>query len=189
VLKLFILSVFIKIWYDNIYLKRQIDRAYFKNHISDLFKTFGIVIGFCLLNALPILSLVLLLYRQPNPVWQIEITYFTFVSIGFLIPFILARFYTNIAELIEGTDYKNFKEVYSQTSFKTGKIVLALTFILFLSLLLFVLAQSNLKIHIFEPLIIYNIMAEFIFEITILFIATLFFNFIRVQKELVIGQI
>lgn len=184
IFKLFILSIFSKVWYDRIYLKRTINTGYFKSHIPDLFKTFGILFLFCLLNTLPILSLVLLLYREPNPVWQIETVYFTVVSIGFLIPFLLTRFYTNIAEMIEGTDYKNFKEIYKRTSFKMGKITLALTFILFLSLFLFVVVQSNLKIHVFEPLTFYNILAEFIFELTIIFITTMFLNFIRVQKEL-----
>ncbi len=189
IFKLFVLSVFIKIWYDALYLKNTINLEYLKANALEFLKIFGILILFMILNTLPIASLFLLLYRKPNPVWQIELIYFTVVSIGFIIPFVLARFYTNIAEFIEKTDYKNFKQVYQKTSFKSGKIILSLTFILLIGLFLFVLVQSNLKIHTFEPLRLYNILSEFIFELTILFIEALFINFIRVQKELITGEI
>lgn len=184
ILKLFIISVLIKVWYDRIYLKKTIHISYFKSHFSDFCKTFGIFLLFGLLNLIPIVSLFFLLVREPNPVWKIEIIYFTFVSIGFLVPFVLMRFYTNIAEMIEGTDYKNFKEIYQKTSFKMGKIMLALMFILLFDLFVFVLVHSNLKIHFFEPLPFYNIFAEFIFELTTAFTMLLFVNFMGVQKEL-----
>ena len=184
IFKLFVLSVFIKIWHDKIYMQSDISFKYLKENALAFLKVFGVFLLFMVFNMFPILSLILLLYRTPNPVWQIEICYFTIVSTGFLVPFILARFYSNIAEFIEGTDYKNFKQIYQNTSYKSGKIILALTFILLFSLFLFVVVQNNLKIHTFEPLGLYNVMAEFIFELTILFITALFINFIRVQKEL-----
>ncbi|HCU59331.1 MAG TPA: hypothetical protein DIC64_05055 [Alphaproteobacteria bacterium] len=182
-LKLFILSVFLRTWYDNIYLQKQIDFSYFKTNIRSFFKFFGLLIVFIAFNSLPALAFYLLLVRNPNPVWQIELVYFTFVSLGFIIPFVSLRFYSNLALLVENRPWRSFKEIYQKTQFKLSKIFFSFAVVLGISLLLFLSVNNSLKANVFEPLLVYNILGEYLFELVFLFIFTLMLNFIRVQKE------
>ena len=184
VVKIFILTTFLRVWYDAVYLEKSIDKTYFKTNIRRFFKFFGFFIGFIALKSIPALSLYLLLVRDPNPNWMIEVVYFTFVSIGFLIPFVLLRFYTNIAEYLEEKPWRNFGEIYEKTNFKLSKIFFSFALILSCCLLLFLTTNRSLQNSFFDPLIVYNIFAEYCFELALLVILTLIINYIRVQKEI-----
>lgn len=184
VAKLFVLSSFLRIWADKIFLNKNIDFAYFKQNTRRFLKMFWAFILFLLINSLPAFAFYFILVRVPNPVWQIEILYFLFMSLGFLIPFILLRFYTNIALFISDLPYLNIKEIYEKTNFKSTKIFFAFSLVLAFCLFFFLTINGNLKTHIFEPLFLYNIVAEYIFECAILVVATCMLNFIMVQKEI-----
>jgi len=181
--KLFVVAVFLRIWYDVVYLQKNFSRQYFKENPKRFLRFFGVFIGFILLNLLPALSLYLLFVRVPNPVWQVEMIYFTIVSIGFLVPFICIRFYTNLAEYIEDKPYRNFKEIYEKTRGKLSKIFFSFIVVLAFSLFVFLVVNNNLRIHVFEPLWLYNIFAEYLFEWIALLVMAVLLNFIRVQKE------
>ncbi len=183
-LKLLLVCVFLRLWYDIIYLAKKVDLFYFKNRLLGFLRFFFYVIVFLILNALPALSLVLLIARVPNPNFVIELCYFTVVSLGFLVPFALIRFYKNIACLIEGLPFTDFKKTFVQTSFKTSKIVFSFILMLAFCLLLFLTVVGNLRLHIFSPLMAYNIFAEFLFELTLIFVVSVFIGFIRTQKEI-----
>ncbi|MBR2299894.1 MAG: hypothetical protein IJ870_04910 [Alphaproteobacteria bacterium] len=182
-IKLFILSVFLRAWYDSTYLNQNINFSYFRSNIRAFFKFFALFIAFIIFNSLPALSLYLLLVRNPNPVWQIELIYFSFVSLGFALPFASLRFYSNLALLIENKPWHNFKQIYQKTRFKLSKIFFSFAVVLGFCLLLFISVNNSLKASIFEPYFIYNIVSEYLFELTLLLIFTLILNFIRVQKE------
>ncbi|MBR2299868.1 MAG: hypothetical protein IJ870_04770 [Alphaproteobacteria bacterium] len=130
------------------------------------------------------MSLYLLLVRNPNPVWQIELIYFSFVSLGFVLPFASLCFYSNLALLIENEPWCNFKQIYQKTRFKLSKIFFSFAVVLGFCLLLFMSVNNSLKANIFEPFFVYNTISEYLFELTILLIFTLVLNFIRVQKEI-----
>ena len=184
-LKLFILSSFLRIWADKIYLKKEINLLYFKTNLMRFLKFFGGSFVFLIINALPLLSLYCLIIRTPNPVWQIEILYFTFVSLGFIVPFVVLRFYANIALAIEGLPFTDFKQTYQKTNFQVSRILTAFTFVLASLLFLFLIIQTNLRRHIFAPFYAYNIFSEYLFECTLLFVVTVMFNFIMIQKQTV----
>lgn len=184
ILKIFFLSVFLKTWYDHIYLKKQINITYFKTGFLSFLKITLCFILYLLICCLPILSLYLLIDRVPNPNWLIELCYFTFVSLGFIVPFILIRFYADLACLIEGESFMPFKELYKATCYKTSKIVLSFLLVLAFCFLLFLTINGGLRSHIFEPVWFYNIFAEFLFEVAILLILTIVVGFIRMQKEI-----
>lgn len=182
--KFLILTTFLRIWYDAVYLEKSINKEYFKTNIRRFFKFFGFFIGFIALNSLPALSLYLLLIRDPDPNWIIEVIYFTLVSTGFLVPFVLLRFYTNIACYLEEKPWRNFGEIYEKTNFKLSKIFFSFALVLACCLLLFLTTNKSLRDSFFAPLIAYNIFAEYCFELALITIFTLIINYIRVQKEI-----
>ena len=184
ILKFLILSIFLKTWYDGIYLNKQINKTYLKQNVLTFLKFFGGLILFVALNMLPILSLYLLLIRIPNPVWQAEIGYFTFVSIGFIVPFVMLRFYANLGLLIEGGQYKNFKMIIENTKYQSAKILLSFAFVVLFLLVCFVSAVGTLRTHISGNIYIYNLFSEFVYEWVSVFISTLLINFIHTQREI-----
>jgi len=183
VFKLFLISVFLRTWYDAVYLQKNINISYFKLNLFRFLKLFAIFVFFIFLNLMPILSVSLLLIRVPNPDFRIELVYFSVVSIGLFIPFVLLRFYTNLAEYLEDLPFKNFGEVASKTRFKLSKIFFSFSIILAFCLFLFLTVNNALKVYTFKPFFLYNIIAEFFFELTVLILSILIINFIRVQKE------
>lgn len=182
--KLLVITVFLKTWYDAIYLKTKINIDYFKNHIIGFFKFFGSTIIFLLLNMSPILSLYLLIRRVPNPIWWVEALYFTLVSTGFIVPLVVLRFYAVLADLIEGNGFKNLSLIAKKTSGQFGKILFSFGLLLFMCLLLFLLTTGFLRAHIGGNLYFYNILSEFIFSWILVLNSTLMLNFVRNQKEL-----
>ncbi len=184
VLKFFFLSVFLKVWYDHIYSQKAVNTAYFKNNFLSFLKFMCFFVLYLLINCLPALSLYLLIARVPNPSFVVELCYFTFVSLGFIVPFVLIRFYTDLACLIEGQPLVSFKELFLKTSYKTSKIILSFLMTLVFCFVLFLTLNGALRSNIFEPIFLYNVFAEFLFEFSLLFVSCAILNFIRVQKEI-----
>jgi len=183
-IKLFILSSFLRVWTDCIFLNKSINIPYFKQNIWRFVQFFGFFLLFLFINSMPLFSLYFIIIRVPNPVWQIELLYFLFVSLGFLIPFVLLRFYKNIALFIKNMPCLDFKKTYTETNFQLSRIFFAFSIILALCYFFFLTINSNLKLHIFTPLYLYNMLSEYIFECTILCVLTILINFIMVQEEI-----
>lgn len=182
--KFFVIAVFLRVWGDRIFLNKNINMDYFKKNIGRFLMFFGVFLAFLFINILPAFALYFMIVRVPNPIWQIEILYFVFMSLGFVIPFVLLRFYRNIALFVLDKPCFDLKETYVKTSFKTSRIFLSFAVVLAICLVFFLVVNANLKAHVFEPLVIYNFVAEYIFEAVVLIVATLIFNFITVQKEI-----
>lgn len=183
ILKLIILSVFLKIWYDQTYLKKNITLEYFKMNTVSFLKFFVFFILFLLINCLPLVSFIVLIRRVPNPFWITELLFFTVVLTGFLVPFILMRFYTNLANYIEHGKWGSFKQAWLVTRQKSSKIIFSLMFLIVLCLIIFVVVNRLLYQHAFINSVLYEIMAEFFFELAFLLISTLLINFIYNQKK------
>ena len=181
--KFFVIAVFLRVWGDRVFLNKNINMDYFKKNIGRFLRFFGVLLAFLLINILPAFALYFMIVRVPNPIWQIEILYFVFMSLGFVIPFVLLRFYRNIALFVLDEPYLGLKETYVKTNFKCSRIFLSFSIVLTMCLVLFLVVNANLKAYIFEPLMVYNFVSEYIFEAAVLVVATLIFNFITVQKE------
>lgn len=181
--KFLIVSVFFKVWADKVFLKDDINFVYFKTNIGRFLKFFGAFAVFLFLNSLPAFALYFLILRVPNPIWQIEILFFMFASLGFIIPFVLLRFYRNIALFVLGEPCLDFKETYLKTNFKVSRIFVSFSIVLALCLFFFLTVNTNLKLHVFEPLWAYNIVSEYLFEFALFVVLTVGFNFLMVQKE------
>lgn len=188
ILKLAVLAVFITIWFDWTYGKKVIDEKYIIHGGKTFLRNFVLLLSFIVLNLIPVVSGFLLLFRVPNPVWQIELLYFTFVGIGFVVPFILMRFYALFAVLLNGEGWKNFGLIWHNTSGNGFKIIFssALLFVLILVLLLSVNATFQ-KSSAFPPQL-YNFFAEFVFNFVTLLMVALVINFMQVQKDQILQE-
>lgn len=188
ILKLAVLAVFITIWFDWTYGKKVIDEKYIIYAGKTFLRNFVLLLSFIVLNLIPVVSGFLLLFRVPNPVWQIELLYFTFVGIGFVVPFILMRFYALYAVLLNGEGWKNFGLIWHNTSGNGFKIIFssALLFVLILVLLLSVNATFQ-KSSAFPPQL-YNFFAEFVFNFVTLLMVALVINFMQVQKDQILQE-
>lgn len=183
-IKLTVIAVFINIWYAAVYKKELITRDYLKASWKKFLKTFGFISVFLLFNLIPLFSAALLIFRVPNPDWKVELLYFTVVSIGFLFPFILMRFYSMFALFLDGKNWKEFKSIWNKTSGYNMKIILSCTFLFFIDLLFLVLVTEILSNSHGMPLWFYNIYAEVIFSIMNYFIVVSVVNFFENQKQI-----
>ena len=182
-LKLLIIAVFINVWYDTVFKNVQINKEYFKSGLKKIWKTFVLLLVFIAINFLPVISSLLLLFRVPNPIWQIEQLYFTVVSTGFLAPFLLIRFYGLFAEFLAGHNWKQFKIMWHKTSGSAMKIVLSCALLFLVGILMLIVFIGFFKSEVNLPPEIYNIWAEFVFAFVNCFIIVLLINFFEVQRE------
>ena len=134
---------------------------------------------------MPLVSAFLLLVRKPNPVWQIEIVYFTIVSLGFLAPFVLMRFYAVLAGVINDNVPDMLKTVWKNTGGYTAKIVIS-AILVYLIVILTVISVNSVILRLagILPLYIYNLTAEYVFNFMLLFVVTLIVNFINYQRQM-----
>ena len=181
--KFLLIAIFMNLWYDKTFKNITINRQYIKDHCKKFFATFGVLLIGLMINFLPIVSYLLLFFRNPNPVWQIEQLYFTVVAVGFLVPFLLMRFYGLFAQFLAGNNWKEFKKSWQRTSGYTMKIVLSCALLSLMCLLVILSVTGLLRSGSVLPAELYNIVAEFAFAFTSYFNIVLFIDFFEVQKE------
>ena len=184
--KLIVLSVFIKTWYDLIYMKKAVSMRYFKENIKGFAKSFLLLVFFIGINMLPAVSAIMLIARVPNPDAKIELLYFTGVSIGFVLPFVLIFFYANLAEFLEGAPWKNFSKVWQNTATFGVKIIFSVAVLFLISMFVFTAVSRYLRLGVLENTGLYNLFSEFVFDFVTLMIMALFTGYLRVQKEIVL---
>lgn len=185
-LKLMVLSVFITIWNDKVYQNKTLDGKYWSNLVLPSLRNLVVLLGFLLLNLIPALSGYLLLVRVPNPVWQIELAYFTVVAAGFVVPFILMRFYAVIAQMLDGIKPLNIKEAWVNTRGNGLKIVFSAAVMFLICILLFVSVNSTFQTISTMPAAWYNLIAEMIFNLVTLLIVAFLIGYMQQQKEMVL---
>ena len=182
--KIGLMAVFVNLWYAVIYKNEVITKDYFKSSWKKFIKTFGFLIAYLVFNLIPLLSVLLLIFRVPNPNWKIELLYFTIVSIGFLFPFLLMRIYSLLALFLEGKNWKEFKKAWNKTKGYSMKIVLSCTLLFFVNMLVMVLTTEVLSDLHGLPIWFYNIYAEILFSLMNYFIVLTVVNFFEVQKKI-----
>ncbi len=183
-LKIFVLSVLIKIFYDGVCLKKTVNFLYLKEHGKFFLKMFVAFVVFLLLNMIPIFSFFVLSNRVPNPVWQKEVVFFVAVSVGFWVPFLLMRFYANVAAFIEQVPLLKISDLWQKTRLKTSKIVLSFALLSLSLFVLMIFLSALLKFHLAGQGVVLALVAEFLFEIILVFVVCVLVGFMKVQKDL-----
>ncbi|MDR1026039.1 MAG: hypothetical protein LBL47_01445 [Lactobacillus sp.] len=188
VVRFFLMSVFVVKYYEIVIKKSPISLK----HISTIgkadIKTFAILVSFVLISMLPILSFALLYYRVPNPDWTIEITYFAVVSVGFLVPFILTRFYSALPYVIENGKLPSFKDLWVMTSGNGLRIISSLLFIFIL--FVFIVFQFYVSFYkaVDENPIYIGIISTFLYNLFMLLLISIGLNHCVVQKQILFGS-
>lgn len=140
------------------------------------------------LNLLSLLSAYLLYVRVPNPDWRIELTYFTVVSLGFLVPFALLRFYSLFAFVMENKSFPSLRKLWRDTS--GNGLRLLVSFGLLFCVLIFSLNSvvNNFRLAASENTLYITVIAEYMFNLVVLLNTMFFINYCRVQKEFLFGK-
>ena len=183
-LKIVGISLAINVWYNTVFKGCVVDKEYLVSNLFAFLKAFLFAVAFIVLNMIPMVSVLLLVLRVPNPIWQIEIVYFSVVSLGFIIPFVLMRFYSLFALLLGNENWKQFKLVWHNTCGYTFKIIFSCSLTMLFCLIL-LLSARNLSTQLVVPFSgeMHNFIAETIFSFVCYFIVILFINFFEVQKR------
>ena len=177
IIKLLIINIFILYWFKKVLFNQTINK-------TTAAKGAGVFFLFIITNLLPLVSAFLLLVRQPNPVWQIELSYFTMVSSGFLAPFVLMRFYAVLGGALSDNIPNMLKTVWQNTGGYTAKIVISAILVYLIGILTLLSVNSVImRLGNILPMHIYNFTAEYLFNFIILFMVTLIVNFINYQKQ------
>lgn len=158
----------------------RVDRRYLKFA--------GFLLLFLLLNMLPMLSWWILYIRVPNPNWQIEMVFFAFVSIGFIIPIILLRFYASLGFVLRGKKFPAVSYIWSKTTGNTLKIFLSFMLILIISMFIFGNLYTNFKMLTAHININNMLISEYIYDFFALFIYLCIINNLNMQYQIFYGE-
>ncbi|MBQ8661433.1 MAG: hypothetical protein IJ482_03820 [Alphaproteobacteria bacterium] len=152
---------------------------------AKMFAAYAVYLG---LNLLSLVSAYLLYVRVPNPDWRIEFAYFTVVSLGFLVPFVLLRFYSLFAFVMEDRPFPPLRQLWRDTS--GNGLRLLVSFALLFCVLIFSLNSviNNFRLVASENTIYITFVAEYIFNLVVLLNIMFFVNCCRVQKEFLFGE-
>ena len=185
ILQYFILLNFCIMWYQVVFMKKTVRwKDVFDFHKTRL-KSMGVLTCFALLNLVPLLSLYILMIRVPNPNVTLELIFFGFVSIGFIIPFVAMRFYSLFAFAVENEKFPTLKEIYKLTEGNILRLLLALFVIFFL--MMFSIVNYYLMIKSGSHGMWMELSSEFCYNMLILFLTNLFISHCYLQKLFIFG--
>ncbi len=179
----FIACVYMRNWYYMAILHTQ--KFSLKNILpkkSD-FKMFGILCVYFVSLFIALGAGFLLFIREPNPDWRIEIIYFAFVSIGFFAPVFVTPLLSYISFAAEEVKMPKIKELWEVSKGKFAVIFMSFISVVLVSFLLMsagmrYLVQISITGNIFVVVI-----AEFLYNIILMFIASIFINYCHMQKK------
>ena len=183
IFRLILCTVFSVKWYQYVLLKTNIT-------LKNLFalkkyeaKALGFLFLIIITDIAPIIALALLVFRTPNPNWQIELAYFTSVAWIFLLPLIAIRFYPYFALAAENKSMPSIAEMWRKTKGNMIKFLLGISVLVFLALFIFM--QYYAFIQNIDSLNNFEI-ASVEFEYNVLMILFLigFTHFCYIQKIL-----
>ena len=181
--RLILCAVFSVKWYQYALLKIKTTIKSFFSLKKYEAKALGFLFLIITADIAPIIALILLVFRTPNPNWQIELAYFTSVAWIFLLPLIAIRFYPYFSLAVEGKQTPNIVEMWRKTKGNMVKFLLGISVLVFLALFIFM--QYYAFIQDIDSLNTLGI-ASVEFEYNVLMILFLigFTHFCYIQKNL-----
>lgn len=186
--KVFLATFFMAVWYRRVFQNGALSlKEVLLPHKRD-FKFFVFVLVFMLLNAVPLLSFYLLASRVPNPDWRVEAAYFTVVAVGFLVPFVLMRFYALFAFAAGGEGWPPLPLLWRKTEGNMLKILLSLFMLFILLAMVMVNYAAAMTRLISAGEIIPILISEYVYGFVFLILAALAINHCAVQKELLFPE-
>ena len=135
----------------------------------------------------PLLSFYLLYVRVPNPDWVVEITYFAVVSIGFVVPFVLMRFYALLAVFLNGGPKVSPAWLWARSKGNNLGIILSLFLIIIVMLFILVYFQHGIAGIEVEYANWSGTVIEYFYSLLLLMLISLVINNCHVQKEYLLG--
>lgn len=187
-LKIFLVSMFLARWYDIAFLKKSYDLRNILLPTKRDFALTGGIILFLLLNLTPILSFYLLYMRVPNPDWVVEVLYFACVSVGFLVPFILMRFYALPAAFLSGQKLPSFSYLWQRSKGNNLGIILAL-FLIMIVMSFFALYYQRAVLAIEPEYVNWSgTVLDYAYNLIMLMLFSLVINHCWLQKEFLLGE-
>lgn len=178
VLRLAAITFFIKLWYQSAIAKLRINWQKISFPKWHDVKIFLFMIFFIFINFVPVFSYYALLARVPNPDWIIESIYFSFVSVGFVVPFLAILYYVVMSYIIAGEKRPPFRKISAAVFDNAGKIIISTLFIITINLLLISSYIASITPYIANLSIIKAIIFEVFYNITLLIFAASMTNYI-----------
>lgn len=179
----FVGCMYMRIWYQTALLNEaKFSLKSLKPKWTDL-KIYGVIILYFLSICIALGSGFLLFIRVPNPDWRIEMLYFAVVSVGFFAPMFATPILSYIGFVAEGKSLPKIKDLWQSAK---GNIVLI--FVSFVSVVLIGFLASNTLLRYFMEIgnngnIFVVVIAEFLYNMIVMFIATIFASYCYIQKK------
>lgn len=179
----FVFCLYARIWGQTVILKKyKFSIKELVPNKSDL-KIYGVLMLFSLSMLIALISGFLLFVREPNPNWIIELLYFTVVSVGFFAPAFATPLLSYASFVIEGEKLPSIKELWHASCHR-----IVLVFISFVSVILISFLVSGSVMRYFMQLSLLDnifvvVIAEFLYNIVIMFIVSVYMNYCYMQKK------
>lgn len=188
-LRLLLIVVFLKSWFNVAIKKRPINKSELLLIKGQDWKLFAVFLTFVLINIAPLMSFLLLYYREPNPNWIIESLYFAVVSCGFLLPFLAICFYCIPAYILENRKIPSPVKIYAASIDNGLKLLISFVIVLLFSVLFVIYFSGFAQKLMSYNVVLYGILCELLYDIVLLSIFALFINFsVVLQKELCVQE-
>ena len=184
VLLWFVFCVYARIWSQSAILKKYaFSLKTLLPNKTDL-KLYAFALLFTLSIFIALGAGFLLYKRVPNPDWKIELIYFSIVSIGFFAPMFATPLLSYATFAIEDEKLPSIKELW-----QASRQRIVLIFISFVSVMLIsFLASSSVLRYFLQLSMVDNIfvvvIAEFLYNIVIMFIVSVYMNYCYMQKKI-----
>ena len=188
-LTLFLFSLYTVKYYSSLFKKTPLSIKDLVLIDRKVLKAFLLFLLFIATYFLPFVSLYLLVIRVPNPNWVVETVYFAVVSIGFIIPFLMMRFYSYIAFFAEGEKIPKVKDLWILTSGNGIKILFSMLLIFILVVFILFQFYVNFMKSVDENVIYVGIISTFLYNFVMLMVFSIFINHCAMQKQIIFKDI
>ena len=165
------------VWQRKIFSLRTI----LKPQKSDLYTVLGMIV-FIAINTIPVLSWQILALRIPNPDWRIELMFFGFVSIGFLVPVVALRFYVLFAYIWSSDTLPKYRELWHKTKGNMMGLILSVSIWFFMISLLMAFLSNSIIQGASNISYLGAFAGEYIFNFALLLVFGLLVNICAVPK-------
>lgn len=179
---LLVVAAFCVRYFQSVWLKENISWQFLLRPQKRDFSSFIAFVVFILLNAISGLSWYLLAVRVPNPDWRIELTYFAVVALGFLVPFILLRFYSIFALIWNGEKISSLKQMWLKTRGNALRLIISLTLWFFLFVFSLSAVSGHFGVAAQDNSFYIIFIGEYVFNFVVLILMSFFINFCGLQN-------